>query len=59
MLLRLASVLAYACVAHAARGFLKIDFQKEYINQQLSRRAVPDADLDEVISLAIQNTASH
>ncbi|KAJ9608164.1 hypothetical protein H2200_007152 [Cladophialophora chaetospira] len=59
MLLKLSYVLAYACVAHAADGFVKVDFQKEYRNKRLAKRDIPDEDLDEGITLGIQNTASH
>lgn len=52
-------VSACATLAHVvAGGYVKVNYNKEYVNKPLVRREIPVSDLDENITLAIQGSVS-
>lgn len=52
-------VSAWAAVAQVvAGGYVKVNFNKEYIEKRLTTRQIPADDLDEGIDLAINGSVS-
>lgn len=52
-------VSACATLAHVvAGGYVKVNYNKEYVRKPLERREIPVSDLDENITLAIQGSVS-
>lgn len=50
---------AWATLSHvAAAGYVKVNYNKEYVSRSLSKREIPVNDLDENITLAIQGSVS-